>query len=211
MKLFVVVASVLFGFLSAATHLTEEELKVQQQNQKVSAASLTDAVGTGTTGAAATHPIHDILSKLTTALSQAVAKNENLDSNDPLKSLMDSDFMKANGNGILSEVDPKLKAALGDFGSFKDLLNGKGDIDIGKMFHPTVLKDFSNGLKGGFKEDAHAAVDEELAKIFGMEKEKMTDYRARIFDKLNEVVKDGDLKIDDLFSDDMHRALLQDL
>lgn len=206
MKFFVVVASVLFGFLSAATHLTEEELK---QNQKVSA-SVTGADGTEA-GAAAAHPIHEILSKLTAGLGQGVAQSENLDPNNPLKSLMDLDYMKMNGSGILSEVHPKLKETLGDLGSFKDLLEGKGDVDIGKMFNPKVLEEFSNGLKGGYTEDAHAAVDEELAKIFGMEKEKMTDYRTRIFNKFTEVVKDGDLKIDDLFNDDIRRILYQDL
>ena len=201
---FLVLVGILVGFLSAATNLTEEELKFLKQ--KEASAAVVESIGTGAGGAGGpVHPIHEILSKLTAGLGQAVAQDENLDPKDPLKHLMSLDYMKAHGDGVLAEVDANLKKALGDSESFKNFLGAansndeNGPFNVGKMFPPKVLSDILNGKNGGFDEDAHATVDHELSKIFGIEKEKVTDFRTRIYNKFAEVSKDGDLNLDDLF------------
>lgn len=209
---FLVLVGILVGFLSAASNLTEEEIKLENQKASVGAAVKTTGAGAGGEGAPV-HPIHEILSKLSAGLGQAVAQNENLDPNDPLKHLMSLDYMKTFGNGVLSEVDDNLKKALGDSESFKNFMgaaDAKGDtepLNIGKMFPPKVLKDIFNGKNGGFDEDAHAAVDHELSKIFGIETEKVTDFRTRIYNKFSEVAKDGDLNLDDIFDRSFKRNL----
>ena len=67
------------------------------------------------------------------------------------------------------------------------------------------------GLKGGYNEEGHTAVVEELAKLFKMDKAKMTDYSTRIFKKFSEISKNGDLKIDDLFDDNNLSSILKEL
>jgi hypothetical protein len=213
MKL-LVVASALVGLLSAATHLTAEELKLQNKKGKVattsefkSAGTVTGTgTGTGTTDAPV-HPIHEILSKLTAGLGQAVAQNENLDKNDPLKNLMSLDFLKSHGYGSLAEIDDSFKKALGGANANA----GEEPLNIGKMFPPKAVDEILNGLKGGYNDDAHASVDEELSKIFGMEKEKIADFRKRIFDKFSKVSENGDLKVEDIIDVDFRRNLYNDL
>jgi len=147
---FLVLVGILVGFLSAATNLTEEELKFLKQ--KEASAAVVESIGTGAGGAGGpVHPIHEILSKLTAGLGQAVAQDENLDPKDPLKHLMSLDYMKAHGDGVLAEVDANLKKALGDSESFKNFLGAansndeNGPFNVGKMFPPKVLSDILNG------------------------------------------------------------------
>ena len=213
---FLVLVSILVGFLSAASNLTEEEIKLQKQEEASIAAAAAKSTGTGAGvggEGAPVHPIHEILSKLTAGLGQAVVQNENLDPKDPLKHLMGIDYMKSTGYGVLAEIDANLKKALGDSESFKNFLGAadsndeNGPLNVGKMFPPKVLNDILNGQNGGFDEDAHAAVDHELSKIFGIEKEKVTDFRTRIYNKFAEFSKDGDLSLDNLFDWETKRSL----
>lgn len=196
---FLVLVGILVGFLSAASNLTEEEMKLENKKSHV-----VESIGSGEENATA-HPIHEILSKLTAGLGQAVAQNEGLNINDPLKHLMNFDFIKTRDFGILAEVDANLKKALGDSESFKTFLgaadaNGdNGPFNVGKMFPPKVLNEILNGKNGGFDEDAHAAVDNELSKLFGIKKEQVANFRTNIYNRFSELAKDGDLSIDELF------------
>lgn len=160
--------------------------------------------------------VFDILGKLTSALGQAVAKNEGIDSENPLKTLMGSDFMRSFGSGDLQEIDDKLKEAIGNFDTFKDYLGGakgnpKNPVNIANMFPPKVLNDIFSEKIGTVDEDAHAAVDEEMAKLFKMDKEKVAEFRRRTFSKMSEIAKGGDLNLEDMFDLNSGSNIFRDL
>lgn len=202
-------AVVLSVFISVATGATLYENIENQAGAKQSAQSQP---------ASGPKPeVFDILGKLTSALGQAVAKNEGIDSDNPLRDLMGSDFMRSFGGGDLRAVDEKLKEAIGSFDSFKEYLGGakentKNPVNIANMFPPKVINDIFNGKIGeGVDEDAHAAVDEEMAKLFKMDKEKIAEFRRRTFSKMSQIAKGGELNLEDIFDLDSSSKLFRDL
>lgn len=198
-------------------HLTEEEL---QRTREQKAAQIQQSTNTNFEAEVETEqspPVFDILSKLTAGLGKAVAQNENLDPNSPLKNLINSDFMKAFGSGGLERIDPNFMKALGNSDSLRNLLgaaqaNGAKDpLNIAKMFPQKVLDDIFNGNGNSNDQDAHNAVDTELAKILGIEKEKVAEHRKRTFAKFSEIAKNGDIKLDEIFDENFKSSLFRDL